>query len=104
MRSGGIWKGRMPRPPPAARRPPPAARRPPPAARRPPPAARRPPPAARGRPRQQGAHPTGGERPVVVPPLDKECPTLENPELLTDLDVASTHQSAASRTKTVMKK
>ncbi|WP_055548636.1 hypothetical protein [Streptomyces sp. NBRC 110028] len=29
---------------------------------------------------------------------------MENPELLTDLDVASTHQSAASRTKTVMKK
>ncbi|GAA0895035.1 MULTISPECIES: COG4705 family protein [Streptomyces violaceusniger group] len=29
---------------------------------------------------------------------------MENPEPLTDLDVASTHQSAASRTKTVMKK
>ncbi|MET7934503.1 hypothetical protein [Streptomyces sp. NPDC005322] len=29
---------------------------------------------------------------------------MENPELLTDLEVASTHQSAASRTKTVMKK
>ncbi|MFF1359177.1 hypothetical protein [Streptomyces sp. NPDC058297] len=29
---------------------------------------------------------------------------MENPEILTDLDVASTHESAASRTKSVMKK
>ncbi|MER7202243.1 hypothetical protein CG723_22120 [Streptomyces sp. CB01635] len=29
---------------------------------------------------------------------------MENPEILTDLDVASTHESAASRTESVMKK
>ncbi|GAA2328803.1 hypothetical protein [Streptomyces cuspidosporus] len=29
---------------------------------------------------------------------------MENPQVLTDLDVASTHQAAASRTKSVMKK
>lgn len=35
---------------------------------------------------------------------NQACPTLEHPEALTDLDVASTHRSAATTAKSVMTK